>query len=89
MQGRVRRLARVPTTPLRHAATAGSCSGALGTHRIWWASEAPDERTAFSHLPPWVAERTVAERVGEVKIPREPPPAKGGGADRSYLRFSV
>lgn len=56
-------------SPLRHAATPGSCAESSDTHRIWWAVDAPDEHTAFAHLPPWVAERTVAERVSEVNIP--------------------
>jgi hypothetical protein len=56
-------------SPLRHAATQGSCAESSGTHRIWWAIDAPDELAAFGHLPPWVAERTVAERVREVNIP--------------------
>lgn len=58
-------------SPLRHAATAGSCaqSAASGSHRIWWAVDAPDEGAAYAHLPPWVAERTVAERVSQLEIP--------------------
>jgi hypothetical protein len=57
-------------SPLRHAATAGSCAQSPSdTHRIFWSVDAPDEGAAFAHLPPWVAERTVAERVGEVEIP--------------------
>ena len=56
-------------SPLRHAATAGSCAESGDIHRIWWAVEAEDERAAFECLPPWVAERTVAERVSQVTIP--------------------
>jgi hypothetical protein len=56
-------------SPLRHAATAGSCSESGDVHRIWWAIEAPDERAAFACLPPWVAERSEAERVSQVTIP--------------------
>ena len=59
-------------SPLRHTVTAASCAvtgGDAGLHRIWWAVEAPDEPAAFAHLPPWVAERTVAERVADIAIP--------------------
>jgi hypothetical protein len=56
-------------SPLRHAATAGSCAGNGDTHRIWWAIDASDELEAFACLPPWVAERTVAERVSRLEIP--------------------
>ena len=57
-------------SPLRHAATAGSCGeNASEAHRIWWTVDARDERSAVAHLPPWVAERTVVERVGQVTIP--------------------
>jgi hypothetical protein len=59
-------------SPLRHATTAGSCAALPGdadVHRIWWTVEATDEVAAFAQLPPWVAERTNVERVGEVAIP--------------------
>lgn len=59
-------------SPLRRAATAGSCgvpSGGEDLHRIWWTVDAVSERAAFAHLPPWVAERTVAEPVSQVAIP--------------------
>jgi hypothetical protein len=59
-------------SPLRHTVTAGSCAASAedaGTHRIWWTIDAPDEQAAFAHLPPWVADRTVADRVSEVEIP--------------------
>ena len=56
-------------SPLRHAATAGSCAENGHTHRIWWAIDASDEHEAFACLPPWVAERTVAERVSRLEIP--------------------
>ena len=60
------------TSPLRHASTAGSCAALPGdadVHRIWWTVEATDEDAAFAQLPPWVAERTSAEPVGDVVIP--------------------
>ena len=59
-------------SPLRHRAAAASCAAAQGdgcAHRIWWAVEAPDETAALAHLPPWVAERTVIDRVSDVAIP--------------------
>jgi hypothetical protein len=59
-------------SPLRHVATSGSCATsteAAGTHRIWWAVDAPDEDAALAQLPPWVAERTAVDRVSEVEIP--------------------
>ena len=56
-------------SPLRHAATSATCTESSDTHRIWWAIDAADEESAFEHLPPWVAERTVAERVSRVEIP--------------------
>ena len=59
-------------SPLRHSVAAGSCvacAGVAETHRIWWTIEAADESAAFAHLPPWVADRTQAERVSDVTIP--------------------
>jgi hypothetical protein len=56
-------------SPLRHAATQASCAESDDVHRIWWAVDAADEQSAFANLPPWVAERCVAERVSQVKIP--------------------
>jgi hypothetical protein len=56
-------------SPLRHGVAAASCAESDGVHRIWWAVDAPDERAAVAHLPPWVAERSVAERVSQVEIP--------------------
>ena len=59
-------------SPLRHTVTPGSCAASAedaDAHRIWWTVDAPDERTAVAHLPPWVADRTEVERVGDVAIP--------------------
>jgi hypothetical protein len=36
---------------------------------VWWIVEAADSAAALSQLPPYVAERTVAEEVREVPIP--------------------
>ena len=54
-------------SPLRHRATLASC--AFGGHAIWWTVDAPSEREALELLPRYVAERTEATRVGEVRIP--------------------
>jgi hypothetical protein len=59
-------------SPLRHNATAASCASSPaegGAHRIWWAVDAADEQAALAQLPPWMAERTTAERVSDVAIP--------------------
>ena len=54
-------------SPLRHRSTFGSC--AEGGHTLWWIVEAPDAAEALEQLPPYVAERTRADRVSEVRIP--------------------
>jgi hypothetical protein len=36
---------------------------------MWWFVRAPDVEPALAHLPPYVAERTVAEEVREVPLP--------------------
>jgi hypothetical protein len=54
-------------SPLRHGRPFGSC--ATGGHRLWWTVEATDRVAALAQLPPYVAERTVAEEVREVPIP--------------------
>ena len=54
-------------SPLRHQATLASCDS--GGHAIWWTVEAPSEQDALGLLPFYVAERTTATRVSEVKIP--------------------
>ena len=56
-------------SPLRHAATPATCPTTASVHRIWWKVEAKDEHEARAQLPPWIADRTVAEPVGEVAIP--------------------
>ena len=59
-------------SPLRHNVTAASCAASpedAGAHRIWWEVDAPDAHAALANLPPWVAERTTAERVSDVAIP--------------------
>jgi hypothetical protein len=52
---------------LRHGRPLGSC--ATGGHKVWWMVEAADHAAALALLPPYVAERTVAEAVREIPIP--------------------
>lgn len=54
-------------SPLRHRVTTGSCD--FGTHRIWWQVEAESEDEALSCLPGYVAERTSAIRVRDIRTP--------------------
>jgi hypothetical protein len=54
-------------SPLRQRVTSGSCD--FGTHRIWWEVEAATEDEALSRLPRYVAERTTAIRVGDLRMP--------------------
>jgi hypothetical protein len=54
-------------SPLRHQATVASCIS--GGHAIWWTVEADSEQDALGLLPFYVAERTKAIRVSEVRIP--------------------
>ena len=54
-------------SPLRHDATIASC--AAGTHEIWWVVEADSACAALGLLPHYVAQRTTATPVREVKIP--------------------
>jgi hypothetical protein len=52
---------------LRHRPTLASCMS--GDHAIWWTVEAQSAQDALGLLPFFVAERTVATRVTEVRIP--------------------
>ena len=54
-------------SPLRRTSTTGSC--AQGGHALWWTVEAQDEQDALAKLPPYIAQRTEATHVSEVKIP--------------------
>jgi hypothetical protein len=54
-------------SPLRHRATLASCLS--GGHSIWWTLDAASEETALALLPFYVAERTTAISVSEVRIP--------------------
>jgi hypothetical protein len=54
-------------SPLRRRSTLASCGS--GGHEIWWTVEAASAEDALGLLPFYVAERTRATRVSEVKIP--------------------
>jgi hypothetical protein len=54
-------------SPLRHRAALASC--ASGGHAIWWAVEAASEQDALALLPFFVAERSTAVQVTDVRIP--------------------
>jgi hypothetical protein len=54
-------------SPLRRRVTLASCLA--GGHAIWWTVEAASEPEALALLPQYVAERTTAVHVSEVKIP--------------------
>ena len=54
-------------SPLRHQATLASCRS--GGHSIWWTVDAASEDSALALLPYYVAERTTATPVSEVRIP--------------------
>jgi hypothetical protein len=54
-------------SPLRHQLTVGSCD--YGTHRIWWDVEAATAVEALAQLPGYVAQRTTAIRVRELRTP--------------------
>jgi len=52
---------------LRHRGTLASCVS--GGHAIWWTVDAATEEEALDLLPYFVAERSTATRVTEVRIP--------------------
>ena len=54
-------------SPLRHRETLASC--ASGGHAIWWTVAAATEADALAQLPFYVAARTTAAEVSEVRIP--------------------
>jgi hypothetical protein len=54
-------------SPLRHAPTVSSCLE--GGHSAWWKVEASNAEAALALLPPFVAERTAADAVREVRVP--------------------
>lgn len=54
-------------SPLRRSSPYSTCL--WGGHEIWWETEAGDEATALSHLPPYVADRSRAIRVVKALLP--------------------
>jgi hypothetical protein len=54
-------------SPLRHSRPLGSC--ATGGHGMWWTVQAADQAAALGQLPPYVADRAVADEVRAVPIP--------------------
>ena len=54
-------------SPLRHKGALASCCS--GGHSIWWTVDAASEEAALALLPFYVAERTTAVPVNEVRIP--------------------
>ena len=55
------------SSPLRHAATFGSCAD--GGHEIWWVVEADSAEKALELLPTYVADRSAVIPIREVQIP--------------------
>jgi len=54
-------------SPLLHRTALASCVS--GGHAIWWSVDAATDSDALALLPFFVAERSTATRVGEVRIP--------------------
>lgn len=54
-------------SPLRRTTTSASC--ASGGHEIWWDVDADDPASALALLPPFIARRTSAIPVDDVRIP--------------------
>ena len=54
-------------SPLRGETTISTCR--WGDHQIWWDLDVADQDEAMSYLPPYVADRAVALRIGPVDIP--------------------
>jgi hypothetical protein len=54
-------------SPLRRRGALASCLS--GGHSIWWTVDAASEQSALALLPFYVAARTTAVPVSEVRIP--------------------
>jgi hypothetical protein len=54
-------------SPLRHRSCASSC--VEGGHEIWWVVHADGPKAALALLPDYVARRSEAVPIREVKIP--------------------
>jgi hypothetical protein len=55
------------TSPLRRETTIASCLA--GGHEIWWEVTAPGQAAALAQLPRYVAERSEAIPVSDVRVP--------------------
>jgi hypothetical protein len=55
------------SSPLRREVTIGSCFA--GGHEIWWEVSAPGEAAALAQFPRYVAERSTAIPVTDVRVP--------------------
>ncbi|HVF14801.1 MAG TPA: hypothetical protein VM942_09400 [Acidimicrobiales bacterium] len=58
-------------SPLRQQPVLASCDSTPsdGGHALWWTVQADDESVALAQLPGYVARRTVAVEVREVRVP--------------------
>ena len=54
-------------SPLRHGRAPSTCLA--GGHTVWWRVEAADSGAALALLPAYVASRTEAVAVRDVRIP--------------------
>jgi hypothetical protein len=54
-------------SPLRHRPAIATCT--FGGHEIWWTVDAPTVQHALDLLPFYVAQRTRASAVSDVRIP--------------------
>lgn len=54
-------------SPLRHTTALASCRD--GGHEIWWSVTAADATAALAQLPQFVAVRSTATPVAQVRIP--------------------
>jgi len=54
-------------SPLREQSALCSC--ATGGHRLWFVVQTKDEQAALGQLPRYLAERTEAIQVSQVRIP--------------------
>jgi hypothetical protein len=55
------------SSPLRRETTIASCLA--GGHEIWWEVTAPGQAAALAQLPRYVAERSEAIPVTDVRVP--------------------
>jgi hypothetical protein len=54
-------------SPLRHGTAESTCL--TGGHALWWRVQAPDQASALTQLPGYVAERTTPIEIREIQIP--------------------